>query len=279
VSQLCTTADLDRSGYYRWKERASRQPDPETMELRSRIQQIALDYPFYGYRRITAELQRRGQAVNRKRVLRLMRQDNLLCLRKKPFVKTTDSNHALPVYPNLAADLEVSDINQLWVADLTYIRLQAEFVYLAVILDAHSRRVVGWALGRTLEAELAISALEMALRLRQPAPGMVHHSDRGVQYASHAYTGILNERGIRISMSARGNPYDNAQAESFMKTLKYEEVYRNDYRDFEDVFASLGGFIEKVYNEKRLHSALGYRPPVEFEALPSLPASEIHVAL
>jgi putative transposase len=279
VKQLCEIVRLSRAGYYRWEDRQARPPDPANMELRSQIQQIALDWPAYGYRRITAELRRRGQRVNRKRVLRLMHQDNLLCLRRRSFVKTTDSNHALAVYPNLAADLEVSGINQLWVADLTYIRLRTEFVYLAVILDAYSRRVVGWALGRTLEAELAVSALEMALRQRQPAPGMVHHSDRGVQYASHAYLGILQERGIRISMSAKGNPYDNAQAESFMKTLKYEEVYRNDYRDLEDLFAGIGEFIEQVYNEKRLHSALGYRPPVEFEALLPSPASEARVAL
>jgi putative transposase len=279
VRQLCETVALSRAGYYRWEDRRRRRPNQATMELRSQVQQIALDWPAYGYRRITAELQRRGHRVNRKRVLRLMHQDNLLCLRKKSFVTTTNSHHGLAVYPNLAAELEVTGINQLWVADITYIRLQAEFVYLAVILDAYSRRVVGWALGRTLEAELAVSALEMALRQRQPSPGMVHHSDRGVQYASHAYVGILHERGIRISMIAKGNPYDNAQAESFMKTLKYEEVYRNDYRDLEDVFASLGEFIEQIYNEKRLHSALGYRPPVEFEALLPLSANEARVAL
>jgi len=279
VKSLCTSVRLGRAGYYRWQKRQGRPPDPATMELRSQMQRIALESPAYGYRRITAEMRRRGQVVNHKRVLRLMRQDNLLCLRKKSFVKTTDSNHHLAVYPNLAANRDVSGVNQLWVADITYIRLQMEFVYLAVILDAYSRRVVGWALGRTLEAELAVHALEMALRQRQPPAGMVHHSDRGVQYASNAYTGILKQREIRISMSAKGNPYDNAQAESFMKTLKYEEVYRNDYRDLAEAFASMSEFIEQVYNEKRLHSSLGYRPPVEFEALLLSPANEVGVAI
>ena len=189
----------------------------------------------------------------------------LLCLRRRSFVRTTDSGHKLPVYPNLAKELEVSGLNQLWVADITYIRLQYEFVYLAVILDAHSRRVIGWALGRTLEAELAVDALKMAIRRGRVEPGLIHHSDRGIQYASKAYTDLLNEHGIQISMSRRGNPYDNAKAESFMKTLKYEEVYRSEYRDFEEGRRLIGRFIESVYNQKRLHSALGYRPPVEFE--------------
>jgi putative transposase len=235
------------------------------MDLRDAIQKIAVQMPAYGYRRITAELRRKDWDVNRKRVLRIMREDNLLCLRGRSFVRTTDSAHKLPVYPNLAKDLIVSGLNQLWVADITYIRLQYEFVYLAVILDAHSRRVIGWALGRTLEAELAVDALKMAIRRGRVEPGLVHHSDRGVQYASNAYTDLLKEHGITISMSRRGNPYDNAKAESFMKTLKYEEVYRTEYRDFDEARRRIGQFIESVYNQKRLHSALGYLPPVEFE--------------
>ena len=235
------------------------------MELRDAIQRIAVEMPAYGHRRITAELRRAAWVVNRKRVLRIMQEDNLVCLRGRSYVRTTDSNHKLPVYPNLAKDLKLSGLNQLWVADITYIRLQYEFVYLSVILDAHSRRVIGWALGRTLEADLAVDALKMAIRRGRVEPELVHHSDRGVQYASRAYTDLLTEHGIQISMSRRGNPYDNAKAESFMKTLKYEEVYRSEYRDFEEARRRIGQFIESVYNRKRLHSALGYLPPVEFE--------------
>jgi putative transposase len=263
VTALCSMTGLNRAGYYRF--RLPRQGIPVAMELRDELQKIALQSPSYGYRRITAELQRRHFAVNHKRVLRLMREDNLLCIRRRSFVTTTDSRHALPVYPNLARAMEPTTINQLWVADITYLRLREEFVYLAVVLDAFSRRVIGWALGRTLEAELAVSALRMALRCRQPAPGLVHHSDRGVQYASHDYTALLKDHGITISMSRKGNPYDNAACESFMKTLKYEEVYRNEYRDFAEVRSGIGQFLELVYNEQRLHSALGYRPPVDFE--------------
>jgi transposase InsO family protein len=236
------------------------------IELRDEIQRIALEFPCYGWPRMTAELRRRGWRVNHKRVYRLMREDNLLCLRKRKFVVTTNSNHGLRVYPNLAAALVVVRIDQLWVADLTYIRLEVEFVYLAVILDACSRRVVGWALDRTLEATLTIEALQMALRRRKPAPGLVHHSDRGVQYAATDYTDLLKANGIEISMSRKGNPWDNAQCESFMKTLKYEEVLRNEYRDLADARSQIGVFLDKVYDQKRLHSALGYLPPAQFEA-------------
>jgi transposase InsO family protein len=235
------------------------------MELRHEMQQVALQWPAYGYRRISAELRRRGFEVNHKRVLRMMRVDNLLCLRRRAFVVTTDSRHALPVYPNLARGMRPDAMNQLWVADITYIRLCTEFVYLAVVLDAFSRKVVGWALGRTLAAELTLAALRRALSQRQPKPGLVHHSDRGVQYASQEYTDLLKQHGISISMSRRGNPYDNGACESFMKTLKYEEVYRNEYRDVHEARASIADFLECVYNRHRLHSALGYLPPSEFE--------------
>ena len=263
MSALCQMTGLNRAGYYRW--RVPPVSSLVEMELRHELQRVALQWPAYGYRRITAELQRRGFEVNHKHVLRLMREDNLLCLRQRSFVVTTDSRHTLPVYPNLARDITPQAVNQLWVADITYIRLLSEFVYLAVVLDAYSRKVIGWGLGRTLEAELAVSALRMALVQRQPAAGLVHHSDQGVQYASHSYTDLLNAHGIGISMSRKGNPYDNGACESFMKTLKYEELYRNEYRDIDDAYACIGEFLERVYNEQRLHSALGYVPPVEFE--------------
>jgi len=258
---MCTLARVSRAGFYRLL------PDPPRpdLELRDALQRIALEFPSYGWPRMTAELQRRGWAVNHKRVYRLMREDNLLCLRRRKFVVTTDSAHGLPVYPNLARTLVVTGLDQLWVADLTYIRLELEFVYLAVILDAFSRRVIGWALDRTLEAELTPQALRMALAQRRPVRGLVHHSDRGVQYASRDYTRLLQDHGLQISMSRKANPWDNAVCESFIKTLKYEEVYRTEYRDLAEARASIGVFLEKVYNQKRLHSALGYLPPVEFE--------------
>lgn len=264
LSELCRLTQVSRAGFYRWKAEAPA-TDPD-MELRDQIQRIALEFSYYGNRRVVRELDERGFSVNRKKVQRLMREDNLLCLRKRRFVVTTDSNHALPVYPNLAREMVLTGIDQLWRADITYVRLETEFVYLAVVLDAVSRKVVGWALGRTLEATLAIEALQMALGTRRPAAGLVHHSDRGVQYASGDYTDLLKANGAEISMSRSGNPYDNAQCESFMKTLKYEEVYRNEYRDLAEARAQIGAFIEQVYNQKRLHSALGYLPPARLEA-------------
>jgi putative transposase len=259
---MCQAAELSRAGYYRF---VACQEDDGDVELRNVIQKIAVSMPAYGYRRVCAELKRRKHQVNHKRVRRIMREDNLLCLRRRPFVRTTDSKHPFTVYPNLAREMVPTGINQLWVADITYIRLLCEFVYLAVVLDAFSRRVIGWELGRTLESELTVNALRRALGARRIGPGLVHHSDRGVQYASIEYTNLLKERGIQISMSRKGNPYDNAKAESFMKTLKYEEVYRSDYRDEREVRTGIGQFLEKVYNEKRLHSALSYVPPAEFE--------------
>lgn len=257
------TLALSRATHYR--HLASPLPADPDMELRDKIQRIALEWPQYGYRRITAQLHRQGVEANHKRVLRLMREDNLLCLRKRRFLTTTDSNHRLPVYPNLVPELTLYGINQLWVADITYIRLLREFVYLAVILDAFSRRLIGWALEPYLGAELALEALRMALAARKVEPGLVHHSDQGVQYASSVYTDLLKEQAIRISMSRRGNPYDNAQAERFMRTLKYEEVHLFEYETLAEARERISHFLEEVYNQKRLHSAIGYVPPAEYE--------------
>jgi len=263
VNGLCRAAGVSRAGYYRFVRRT--QPQESDMDLRCQLQQIALRWPAYGYRRVHAELRRQGWSVNHKRILRLLRADNLLCLRRRKFLLTTDSQHGLPIYPNLAQGMGLTGIDQLWVADITYIRLQVEFVYLAILLDAFSRRCIGWALRRDLEAALVVEALRMSLVRRRPRPGLVHHSDRGAQYAARDYTALLQQYGIRISMSRLATPYDNAQAESFIKTLKYEEVYRTEYRDLEEAKALIGQFLEKVYNQRRLHSALGYRPPLEFE--------------
>jgi transposase InsO family protein len=262
---MAKLARVSRASYYRFDENANAGPDPD-IDLRDVIQQIALEWPAYGRRRMTQELRRRGWTVNHKRISRIMREDNLLCLRKRKFVVTTDSNHGRKVYPNLAGGMALTDMDQLWRADITYIRLREEFVYLAVILDAYSRRVIGWAMERTMEDELTLSALRMALSRRVVEPGLVHHSDRGSQYASLEYTTLLKENGIVISMSRKGNPWDNAACESFMKTLKYEEVHRNEYRDLAEARSEIREFLEKVYNQKRLHSALGYVPPAEFEA-------------
>jgi putative transposase len=264
LQRLCALAAVSRAGFYRWRH-APPAVDAD-LDLRDEIQRIALEWSCYGSRRVTAELLRRGWTVGRERVQRLMREDNLLCLRRRrKFVVTTDSDHHRRVYPNLASDLVLSGINQLWVADITYIRLEAEFVYLAVVIDAFSRRVIGWALDRSMEDDLTLAALRMALELRRPSPGLVHHSDRGSQYASADYTDLLKAHGCQISMSHKASPWENAGCESWMKTLKSEEVYREEYRDLEEARASLARFIEKVYNQRRLHSALGYRPPAEFE--------------
>jgi putative transposase len=264
VERMCQLAQVSRAGFYRSLQQ--QEPDLEEMEVRATIQQIFLEHRRrYGYRRISKELRRRGLAVNRKRVQRLMQTDNLLAVQRRAFVVTTDSKHEFEVYLNLASRLNLTGINQLWVADITYIRLQKEFVYLAVILDAFSRKVVGWALDRTLAASLPKAALEMAIALRQPAPGLVHHSDRGVQYASAEYIQVLQHHGIVPSMSRPANPYDNASCESFMKTLKQEEIYLNDYRDLEHLRLNVGIFLEQYYNRCRLHSSLDYQPPEEFE--------------
>jgi putative transposase len=261
---MCQLAQVSRAGFYRSLQ--ERLPVEEEMEVRSTIQQIVLEHRRrYGYRRVTAELRRRGLLVNHKRVARLMREDNLLAIQPRAFVVTTNSQHEFEVYLNLASHLKLTGINQLWVADITYIRLQSEFVYLAVILDGFSRKVVGWALERTMATRLTRTALERAIAARQPAPGLVHHSDRGVQYASDEYVRVLQEHQMIPSMSRPANPYDNASCESFMKTLKREEIYANDYVDLEHLRRNIEAFIDDYYNRCRLHSALGYQPPEEFE--------------
>ena len=274
VVRMCEVAGFSRAGYYRFLD--PEKPAPADMDLRDEIQKIALEWPSYGSRRIQRELKDRGWEVNRKRVQRLMREDHLLCVRKRKFVVTTDSAHGLKVYPNLAGSMILTGVDQLWIADITYIRLEEEFVYLAVILDAYSRRVIGWHLSDGLDDWLTQTALRMALGQRVVRPGLVHHSDRGVQYASGDYTDLLKANGIDISMSRKASPWENAACESFMKTLKCEEVYRTEYRNVTDARARIGEFLEKVYNEKRLHSALDYRSPVQFESsLATQPAAGI----
>jgi transposase InsO family protein len=264
VAHLTEIARLSRASYYRWLEpKLSARQDAD---LRDRIQRLALARRHEGYRRLTQRLRSEGLVVNHKRVLRLMRADNLLSLRAKPFAPTTtDSRHKFKIVANLARDLEPTGLDQLWVADITYIRLAETFVYLAVVIDAFSRKVVGWALDDHLEARLAVAALDMAIELRNPPPGLIHHSDRGIQYASAEYAARLDQRGFQRSMSRPGNPYDNAKAESFMKTLKAEEVDGRTYANLEEARRDIGTFIEDIYNGDRLHSALGYKSPVEFE--------------
>jgi putative transposase len=266
VERLCTLGRVSRAGYYRRLEEIA--PRRADTQLRDLIQKIATDKRRYGYRRVSAQLRRDGVLVNHKRVLRLMREDNLLCLRQKPFVpRTTHSRHGFRIVPNLVHGIVPSGLDQIWVGDITYIRLAEEFVYLAVLLDAFSRRAIGWALDDHLEARLPLAALDMAIAARRPRPdSLIHHSDRGVQYACTDYIERLAVHRIRVSMSGPDNPYDNAKAESFIKTLKAEEVYATAYSSLRQARDNIGRFIVDVYNADRLHSALGYKPPVEFEA-------------
>ncbi len=266
IRRLCALGEVSRAGYYR--HCGPHAPAREDADLRDLIQRIALADRHCGYRRVTHTLRRQGLIVNAKRVLRLMREDNLLSLRAKPFVpRTTMSRHGFAVRSNLTRGLSPTGLDQIWVADITYVRLAEAFVYLAVVIDAFSRKVVGWALDDHLEARLALAALDQAIEARNPAPdSLIHHSDRGVQYACADYVERLEAREIAVSMSRPGNPYDNAKAESFMKTLKTEEVNGKAYAHIEDARRQIGAFIETIYNRQRLHSALGYKPPVEFEA-------------
>lgn len=264
VERCCQLLSISRSGFYhRPDDRGAREWGDQV--LTEEIERIVLQLPGYGYRRVTAQLRREGWQVNEKRILRLMRDNSLLCQLQRRWTRTTDSEHGLRVWPNLLPELTVVRPDQVWVADLTYIRLPSSFCYLAALLDACSRRVIGWELSRRLDAGVAVAALRQALANRCPRPGWVHHSDRGVQYACRDYVSVLERAGARISMSRRGRPRDNAQAEAFFRTLKCEEVYLQDYRDFDDAELHLARFIDEVYNRKRLHSSLGYVPPCEFE--------------
>ena len=274
VKKATDLLDVSRSGFYKWFHR-SISPDNDQnseIQIREELQKIVIEFPGYGYRRATIELQNRGYSVTEKMIRKFMKEDNLLCVKKRFRLRTTDSNHGEKIYPNLARDLRITGINQLWVADITYIQLSKEFVYLAVVIDVFSRRCIGWELSRNIDTELTLNALWKAFRTRNAddLKGLVHHSDQGVQYASREYVECLKEHGILISMSRTGNPYDNAFAESFIKTLKCEEVYLNEYEAFNDALANIDRFIEEVYNSKRLHSSIGYKSPVNFERTLSL---------
>jgi putative transposase len=266
ISKACQVAGLPSSSYYyklNTKHRRQREADDE--KLRQQIERIHQEFPGYGYRRIAREMERRGDSVNQKRIRRVMKKFGLKPITWRTFVRTTDSRHGLTVYPNLIKNGQVRTVNQVWVADITYIRIRSSFVYLAALLDLYSRRIVGWAISKQIDTELCLAALQMALEAR-PARDCIHHSDRGVQYASARYVALLRKHGLQISMSAKGNPYDNAFMESFYKTVKYEHVHLWNYETYEDVIERLPFFLEEVYNRKRLHSSIGYVPPAEFEA-------------
>jgi transposase InsO family protein len=265
IGKACSAFSISSPAYYRWRKQKEI-PDPDK-GLRMMLHKIASEFPKYGYRRMTKELQRRELEINHKKVLRLMREENLLVRKKKFRPITTNSNHGLQKYPNLVKDLRLTGINQAWVSDITFIHLLREFVYLAVIMDLFSRRCIGWALSRNPDAQLTLYALNMAIALRSEAnvKDCIHHSDQGVQYAAKDYVERLKQAGMRPSMGEKGNSYENAHAESFIKTIKYEEVHMNEYETLEDVYINIQQFIEEVYNKKRLHSSIGYVPPEEFE--------------
>lgn len=258
--------NLAPSSYYYKAKEPSIFVQKQEADLRNHIEEIACEFTRYGYRRITAQLRREGYLVNHKKVLRIMRQDSLLCVVRRKWIRTTNSDHPYPRFPNLVKDLVISSLNQVWFADITYIRILTAFVYLAVIIDDLSRKAIGYAISKSLDAKLALSALKMAIALRQPQPGCIHHSDQGVQYASGDYVDLLKEHRLQISMARKGNPFDNAMAESFIKTLKYEEVDLWNYKTLADDLKRIPFFIQEVYNKKRLHSSLGYLPPDEFES-------------
>jgi len=269
LSHASHLLDVNRTSYYKWVSRQGQQPSGSTsdLSLRDMVQRIAVEFPRYGYRRITIELKRQSVLVNHKKILRLMKEDNLLCAKKRFKPVTTDSNHGFNVYPNLIKSLNITQLNQVWASDITYIQLSHDFVYLSVILDLFSRRCIGWSLGRSIDTQLTLNALDMALQTRwnEDMTGLIHHSDQGVQYASNQYVEQLKSHNIQISMSRKGNPYDNAFVESFIKTLKWEEVYLNEYETYGDALDNIGTFIDEIYNRKRLHSSLEYRSPVDFE--------------
>ncbi len=273
IERYCCRAGVSRSGYYRSLHETA--PDIEEMELINRIQEIFLhNKRRYGYRRVARQLKYEGRAVNHKRVLRLMRSDNLLAIQPRMFVRTTDSMHDFDVALNLARRMTLTGINQLWVADFTYVRLAKEFVYIAVVLDAFSRKVVGWSVSRSLAASMPIEALNMALAERNPPPGLVHHSDRGFQYACGDYAGILKANQITPSMSRPANPYDNAGCESFMRTLKREEINASIYADLDDLRDHVSEFIDNYYNKYRLHSSLDYMSPADYERALDKPSAD-----
>lgn len=256
---------LSPSTYYHRPKRSRWGREFEDAELRDAIEAIQVEHPCSGYRTVQVYLRRQGRWIGERRIRRVMKQYCLQAEVKRAFIRTTDSRHGHRVYPNLLDGRTLSGINQAWGADFTYIRIVNGFVYLAVILDLFSRKVVGWAISKHIDAQLALSALRQAIQTRQPPLGCVHHSDRGVQYLSHAYIDVLKEHGFEISNSAKGNPYHNALVERFMKTLKQEEVYLSNYETYLDVIENLPRFIEEVYNEKRVHSAIGYLTPSELE--------------
>ncbi len=265
ITRLCSLFSISNVEYYRLLKKDLKGCNLPKDGLKDKIEDVILKYPYYGYRRVTKILQNKGENINHKKVLKIMRLNGLLCKRKRRFTRTTDSNHGLKIYPNLTKDVKLSHTNQLWASDITYIWISKRFYYLAVVLDVHSRMCVGYSLGDSLESQLVLSALKKAVLGREINRGLVHHSDRGVQYASKDYIKLLKDHGISISMSRKANPYDNAYCESFIKTLKYEEVYQKEYQSLDEARESIEHYIEKEYNEKRIHSSIGYMSPMDFE--------------